>query len=208
MLQSQLRFRSYVASLMTYTESLIGQPILPLPSRVDTHPDKSTNSEPLTSVFWSWSPHRDRVSVRNKGFNRGVLVVIEFDTGNNGILYRHAVSTSFVWVSSSAYLLSSAAVEHFVASLTHIASLVLSKPARCGSAQFYDTTSQVGFALSTATDGASTDLQFQISAPQRVGWGAIGTGYRMAGSLMFIIYPSAQNDGKLPRLVNACEWSW
>jgi hypothetical protein len=66
-----------------------------------------------------------------------------------------------------------------------------------GHAQFFDKASNVGFALSTARNQASTDLLFQISAPQRSGWGAVGTGDRMDKSLMFIIYPSGQGNSGL-----------
>ena len=59
-------------------------------------------------------------------------------------------------------------------------------------AQFYDESSKIGFALSTTSNG---DLLFQVSAPTSSGWGAIGTGDKMDGSLMFIIYPSSLKYG-------------
>ena len=61
-------------------------------------------------------------------------------------------------------------------------------------AQFYDTSSNLGFALSTARNGTSTDLFFQMTASVSAGWGAVGTGDKMKGSLMFIMYPSSQKN--------------
>ena len=81
--------------------------------------------------------------------------------------------------------------------LTTLASIVLAIPILAGHAQFFDKASSVGFALSTAQSETSTDLLFQISAPEHAGWAAVGTGDRMDGSLMFIIYPSGQSNGAL-----------
>ena len=61
-------------------------------------------------------------------------------------------------------------------------------------AQFYDTSANLSFALSTASNRSSTDLLFQISAPQSAGWGAVGIGEQMDGALMFIMYPSTHED--------------
>ena len=72
--------------------------------------------------------------------------------------------------------------------------LALLIPVSGGDAQFYDTSSNIGFALSTAQNGTSTDLLFQMSTPQSAGWGAVGIGDRMDGSCMFIMYPSSQQD--------------
>jgi len=69
--------------------------------------------------------------------------------------------------------------------------------------QFYDKPSHLGFALSTFTNstGSGTgshqnELLFQLSVPASAGWGAIGTGDKMDGSLMFILYPSTDSEGK------------
>lgn len=77
-----------------------------------------------------------------------------------------------------------------------ILSLALSTRAFGGGAQFYDISSNLGFALSTTQNATSTDLLFQVSAPKSAGWGAVGIGDKMDGALMFIIYPSTQDDGK------------
>ena len=72
-------------------------------------------------------------------------------------------------------------------------------------AQFYDSSANLGFALSTASNGSSTDLLFQISAPQSAGWGAVGIGDKMDGALMFIMYPSTHEDrmwSSLPKFLN------
>lgn len=61
-------------------------------------------------------------------------------------------------------------------------------------AQFYDSSANLGFALSTASNGSSTELLFEISAPQSAGWGAVGIGDKMDGALMFIMYPSTHDD--------------
>jgi len=63
-----------------------------------------------------------------------------------------------------------------------------------GVAQFYDTSSDVAFALSTGQNAGSTDLLFQLSAPQSASWGAVGVGGKMDGALMFIMYPSSEGD--------------
>lgn len=73
--------------------------------------------------------------------------------------------------------------------------LSLSTRAFGGGAQFYDISSNLGFALSTTQNATSTDLLFQVSAPKSAGWGAVGIGDKMDGALMFIIYPSTQDDG-------------
>lgn len=67
-------------------------------------------------------------------------------------------------------------------------------------AQFYDKSSNIGFALSTSANGSSGspfDLYFQLSAPKSSGWGAVGTGERMDHSLMFIVYPAQKDGGKM-----------
>ena len=73
--------------------------------------------------------------------------------------------------------------------------LALTSSASAGDAQFYDTGSNLGFALSTTQNASSTDLYFQIAAPKSAGWGAIGIGDKMDGALMFIMYPSSENNG-------------
>ncbi|KAK5215731.1 hypothetical protein LTR72_011218 [Exophiala xenobiotica] len=67
--------------------------------------------------------------------------------------------------------------------------------------QFYDKPSHLGFALSTfnnstasGTGSHQNELLFQLSVPSIAGWGAIGTGDKMDGSLMFILYPSTDSD--------------
>ncbi|KAK5399923.1 hypothetical protein LTR06_011422 [Exophiala xenobiotica] len=69
--------------------------------------------------------------------------------------------------------------------------------------QFYDKPAHLGFALSTFTSSTASgtgshqnELLFQLSVPSIAGWGAIGTGDKMDGSLMFILYPSIDSDGK------------
>lgn len=63
--------------------------------------------------------------------------------------------------------------------------------ALANNAQFYEKSSNLGLSLSTTTNGSSTDLLFQLSAPTHAGWGAVGIGDRMNHALMFIIYPSS-----------------
>lgn len=63
-------------------------------------------------------------------------------------------------------------------------------------AQFYDSSSKIGFAVSSAPNSSSTNLLFQLSAPQAAGWGAVGSGTRMDESLMFVIYASGKDNGK------------
>jgi len=70
----------------------------------------------------------------------------------------------------------------------------LSTAASGHDAQFYETSSNIGFALSTIQNGASADLYFQISTPKSAGWGAVGIGDSMDGSLMFMMYPSTHDD--------------
>jgi len=65
---------------------------------------------------------------------------------------------------------------------------------QAGQAQFYDKSSNLGFALSV-DNASATDLYFQISTPIGAGWGAIGSGDKMDRSLMFIIYPSSTRNG-------------
>ena len=77
---------------------------------------------------------------------------------------------------------------------------VIAVPVLASYAQFFDNASKVGFVLSTTQNETSTDLLFQVSAPRQAGWGAVGTGYQMDGSLMFIIYPSGQSNGELKLL--------
>ncbi|KAK5309025.1 hypothetical protein LTR93_012280, partial [Exophiala xenobiotica] len=66
---------------------------------------------------------------------------------------------------------------------------------------FYDKPAHLGFALSTFTNSTASgtgshqnELLFQLSVPSIAGWGAIGTGDKMDGSLMFILYPSTDSD--------------
>lgn len=87
------------------------------------------------------------------------------------------------------------AVKYIIICLTVSVPTGLAVPIFAGHAQFFNKHSNLGFTLSTMRNDTSTDLLFQISAPQRAGWGAVGTGYRMDRSLMFIIYPSGQGNG-------------
>ncbi|KAJ9635652.1 hypothetical protein H2204_005612 [Knufia peltigerae] len=66
--------------------------------------------------------------------------------------------------------------------------------------QFYDRSSQLGFALSTLLEnnGNPDELLFQLRVPSDAGWGGIGTGIRMDGSLMFILYAST-NPGDVTK---------
>jgi hypothetical protein len=89
------------------------------------------------------------------------------------------------------------AVQYHIICLITSAYIVLFVPTIARHAQFFDRNSNVGLALSAARNEASTDLLFQISAPQNAGWAAVGTGDRMDRSLMFIIYPSSQSNGEL-----------
>ncbi|CAD6583608.1 MAG: hypothetical protein ASARMPREDX12_001319 [Alectoria sarmentosa] len=82
---------------------------------------------------------------------------------------------------------------YFTLTLLHL--LTLPTFALAGDAQFYDSSSKIGFAVSTAQNASSTNLFFQLSAPQAAGWGAVGSGTRMDGSLMFVIYASGEDDG-------------
>lgn len=79
--------------------------------------------------------------------------------------------------------------------LTLLHLLTLPNPALAGDAQFYDSSSKVGFAVSSAQNASSANLLFQLSAPQAAGWGAVGSGTRMDGALMFVIYASGKDDG-------------
>lgn len=65
-----------------------------------------------------------------------------------------------------------------------------------GFAQFVDTSSKLSLALSNADNvsTSSSDLLMQISAPISFGWGAVGVGDKMGGSLMFILYPSSSQN--------------
>lgn len=85
----------------------------------------------------------------------------------------------------------------FLPTSTTLALASLLFPSRAaGYVQFYELTSQLGFALSTTSNGSSTDLLFQLSVPERAGWGAVGLGDVMDGSLMFIVYPSSNKQSK------------
>ena len=63
-------------------------------------------------------------------------------------------------------------------------------------AQFYQRSENYGVALSSAPTDGNVDFFLQISAPVSYGWAAVGTGRRMKNSLMFIVYPSGQDDGQ------------
>ncbi len=55
--------------------------------------------------------------------------------------------------------------------------------------QFYDPASQYGFAA-TYPDPDGDILLMRISAPSTFGWVALGTGHKMRGALIFIIFPA------------------
>ena len=63
--------------------------------------------------------------------------------------------------------------------------------------QFYDKGSDYGLALTSTTAGNGTSLFLQLSAPASFQWAAVGSGDKMDGSLMFLIYRSDDKDGKL-----------
>lgn len=79
--------------------------------------------------------------------------------------------------------------------LTLLRFLTLPPSALASDAQFYDSSSKIGFAVSSAPNSSSTNLLFQLSAPQAAGWGAVGSGTRMDESLMFVIYASGKDNG-------------
>ncbi len=64
-----------------------------------------------------------------------------------------------------------------------------------GVAQFIDNSTNLSVAMSTFRNGSSNDLYTTLSVPQRYGWGAVGLGQKMDGSIMFVIYPSSDNTG-------------
>ncbi len=68
----------------------------------------------------------------------------------------------------------------------------------CGSVQFVEQAANIQFTLSTVPDAGSTDLVFQLSAPQNAGWGAVGVGDQMAGAMMFILVPNGSDSKDSP----------
>lgn len=73
-----------------------------------------------------------------------------------------------------------------------------------GQAQFYQKSEDFGVAITSTQDEGNVDFRMQISAPVSYGWAAVGTGYKMDKSLMFVIYPSGLDDGQLPDCPGAC----
>lgn len=69
-------------------------------------------------------------------------------------------------------------------------------------AQFYQKGQNYGFALSTNAGSNGTDYYMALVAPQGFGWAAVGSGNKMDNSVMFIIYPSGDDNGKSKH--NAC----
>ncbi|KIW12035.1 hypothetical protein PV08_09309 [Exophiala spinifera] len=69
---------------------------------------------------------------------------------------------------------------------------LLIQASACSFVQFYEKSSRLGFALSTLREhnGSPDELLFQLRVPSEAGWGAVGTGDKMDGSLMFILYAS------------------
>ena len=63
-------------------------------------------------------------------------------------------------------------------------------------AQFYEKSENYGVAISSVPDNDNSDFLVQISAPINYGWTALGTGDKMDGSLMFIVFPTSSGDGK------------
>lgn len=70
--------------------------------------------------------------------------------------------------------------------------------------QWYDSGSEMAFALTSAANGSSTDLYFTLSAPEKAGWGAVGIGGGMGGALMFLIYPGMATDCAYARFTGSC----
>jgi len=64
-----------------------------------------------------------------------------------------------------------------------------------GVVQFIEGSTNLSVALSTFRNGSSNDLYTTLSVPYKYAWGAVGIGSQMAGSIMFVIYPSTDNTG-------------
>ena len=62
--------------------------------------------------------------------------------------------------------------------------------------QFYQKSENFGVAISSTREAGNADFLLQLTAPVSYGWASVGTGDKMDESLMFIIYPSGQGDGK------------
>ena len=80
-------------------------------------------------------------------------------------------------------------------------------------AQFYRKSGKYGFAITSAPADGGVDFLMQISAAESYGWAAVGTGNKMDNSLMFIIYPSGQDDSQCqeffsPSRVLAADECW
>lgn len=59
--------------------------------------------------------------------------------------------------------------------------------------QFYDKKTTFAVALETLLLDNGTQILMQISAPTTYAWAALGSGSMMAESIMFVLYPSANN---------------
>lgn len=66
-----------------------------------------------------------------------------------------------------------------------------------GVVQYVESSTNLSVAMSTFYNASTNllDLYTTLTVPQRYGWGSVGLGQQMAGSTMFIIYPSADNVG-------------
>ena len=61
-------------------------------------------------------------------------------------------------------------------------------------ALFVEPSTGLAVAIQTYQNQSSADLLLSLSVPQSYGWGAVGIGDRMAGSTMFITYPSGSTQ--------------
>ena len=74
--------------------------------------------------------------------------------------------------------------------------IALAAQTQANQAQFYQTSENYGVAIASVPADGRVDLLMQISAPESYGWAAVGTGNKMDNSLMFIIYPSEQDNSQ------------
>ena len=63
--------------------------------------------------------------------------------------------------------------------------------------QFYKKSAQFGVALSYQSTSNGSEIYIHIEAPASDQWAAVGTGDAMDGSLMFVMYPGRDRDGKV-----------
>ena len=72
--------------------------------------------------------------------------------------------------------------------------LACAAPALADPIQFSD--NGLASSLALVQNGSSTDIQMQLSGPSSAGWAGVGVGAEMAGSLFFVIYPSASGQSE------------